>query len=111
MFMSRIRRMLHPHTQRRAAALGERLRAARLRRRMSETELATRALVSRPTIRRLEAGDSTVSFAVLASVLDVLGLVEDLDGIAREDLLGHEIADARIPGPDRRVERSLADEL
>ncbi len=98
--------MLFPATQRRAEGLGERLRAARLRRRMSGAEMAERSFVSRTTLRKLEAGDLSVSAAVLARVLEVLALDEDLDLIAASDELGNRLADARTPLPHRR--RSLA---
>ncbi len=94
--------MLFPATQRRAEGLGGRLRAARLRRRMSETEMAERSFVSRTTLRKLEAGDLSVSAAVLARVLEVLALDEDLDRIAANDELGNRLADARTPLPHRR---------
>jgi transcriptional regulator with XRE-family HTH domain len=109
--MPRPARTLFPATQRRAEALGQRLKAARLRRRMSEAEMASRALVSRPTIRRLEAGDLAVSSAILVRVLEVLGLDGDVDRLAEHDELGHRLADARLPRPHRVSERSLADEL
>ena len=94
--------MLYPATQRRAEALGGRLRDARLRRRMSETEMAERSFISRMTLRKLEAGDLSVTAAVLARVLEVLALDGDLDRIAAEDDLGHRLADARTPAPHRR---------
>ena len=99
--MSRPSRTLFPRTQRRAEALGERLKAARLRRRMSESEMAARVMVSRTTLRKLEAGDLPVSAAVLARTLEVLTLDSDLDRIAENDDLGHRIADARTPRPHR----------
>ena len=101
--MSRPARMLLPATERRARDLGARLRAARLRRRMSEAEMATRAYVSRPTLRKLEAGDLSVSTALLARVLEILALDADLDLIAADDELGHRLADARTPLPNRRA--------
>jgi transcriptional regulator with XRE-family HTH domain len=94
--------MLFPATQRRADELGRRLRAARLRRRMSQAEMAERSLVSRPTLRKLEAGDLAVSAAVLARVLEVLALEADLDRIAADDELGNRLADAHVPLPHRR---------
>ena len=63
--------------------------------------MAARVMVSRPTLRKLEAGELTVSFAVLARVLEVLTLDEDLDRLAENDELGHRLADARIPRPHR----------
>lgn len=109
--MSRPTRTLVPKTQRQAEALGERLKAARLRRRMSGADMAARTLVSRPTIRRLEAGDLTVSAAVLVRVLEVLTLEDDIDRIAEQDDLGHRLVDARTPRPHRSSAKRLADEL
>lgn len=104
--MTRSARQLFPATQRRAEALGARLRAARLRRRMSAAELAERAFVSRPTLRKLERGDLTVSAAVLARVLEAFSLDVDLDLIAANDELGNRLADARTPLPHRRRKAS-----
>src|ERR1035437_3676161 len=89
--MSRPARTLFPRTQRRAEALGERLKAARLRRRMSESEMAARVMVSRMTLRKLESGDLTVSAPVLARALEVLTLDSDLDRLVERDDLGHQL--------------------
>jgi len=109
--MSRPQRSLFPDTQRQADALGARLKAARTRRGMSETEMAARVLVSRPTVRRLERGDLSVSAAILVRVLEVLSLEGDLDRLAEHDDLGQQIADARLPRPRRPASRGLADEI
>ncbi len=109
--MGRQRRTLAPVAAERVRDLGVRLRAARRNRRMTETELAARTLTTRPTIRKLETGDPSVSVAVLVEVLQVLGLDADLDLIAKDDELGRRLADARIPRPRRPASGSLADEL
>jgi transcriptional regulator with XRE-family HTH domain len=109
--MSRPARPLFPRTARQATALGERLKSARLRRRMSITELAERVGASRPTIRRLEAGDLAVSAAILVRVLEVLALADDIDRLAEIDELGHKLVDARMPRPRRPNSRGLADQL
>lgn len=64
--------------------------------------MAERSFVSRTTLRKLEAGDLSVSTAILARVLEVLALDEDLDRIAADDELGNRLADARTPLPHRR---------
>ncbi len=92
---------LYPRYRRLAIALGERIRQARLRRRMSATELAERIGVSRPTLRSLERGDMTVSLGVLVRALGVLGLEADLDRLAADDLLGRRLQDAEAR-PGRR---------
>ena len=100
--MSRVVHPVYPAVQKRAEALGERLRLARLRRRMSLSEMAKRVGVSRDTLRRLERGELSTSLAVLARTLAILGLDEDLEVIARDDELGRRIQDSSLPGPRRR---------
>lgn len=53
--------------------LGQNLRRARLARRFSMVELATRAGVSERTLMRLEKGDPGVGIGNLAAVLGALG--------------------------------------
>ena len=94
----------YPRYARTTQGLGERLRLARLRRRISATEMAERVGVSRGTLHSLERGDLTVGLGVLVRALGVLGLDDDLDLLAKEDALGHRLQDARMPRP-RRVAR------
>lgn len=107
--MSRSATHLFPQTQRRAEALGERLRLARLRRRMSLADLARRVGVSRNTLARLERGDLSTGVGVLARVLAVLGLEEDLDLVARDDELGQRLQDVRLRRPRRSSKTKRAD--
>lgn len=60
------------------ADLGQNLRQARLSRRFSIAELATRADVSERTLIRLEKGDPGVGIGNLAAVLAALGSPESL---------------------------------
>ncbi len=108
--MSRATRPLFPQTQRRAEALGERLRLARLRRRMSLADLAARVGASRGTLSRLERGDLATSVGLLARVLAVLGLEEDLDQLARDDELGQRMQDVRLRRPRRPSKPRRSDE-
>ncbi|MEK7863872.1 MAG: helix-turn-helix domain-containing protein [Chloroflexota bacterium] len=100
--MPRRRWPLFPQTQRRAAALGERLRLARLRRRIPLVEMAARVDASRTTLRSLERGELTASLALLVRVLGVLGLEDDLDQLARDDELGRRLQDLSV-GRARRT--------
>lgn len=94
---------LYPRQQRAASELGARLRLARERRRMPAAELAERADTSRMTIYRLERGDTSVGLGVLVRVLGVLGLVDDLGAVARDDVLGRQLQDAALPRPSRSL--------
>lgn len=96
--MSGISRPVFPRAQRRADDLGERLRLARLRRRITGTDMAVRVGASRDTLHRLEKGDMSISLSVLIRYLGVLGLEPDLDRIAADDELGRRLQDLGLLG-------------
>ena len=100
--MSKAPHPAFPGARRQATALGQRLRDARLRRRISATVMAERAGISRDTLHRLEKGDVSISLASFLRVLQVLGLAGDLDALARDDVLGRKLQDMNQPGPTRR---------
>jgi transcriptional regulator with XRE-family HTH domain len=104
--MSKVTRAIFPGAQRRATALGERLRLARMRRRITVTAMAARVDASRTTIYHLERGDLSVSLAILVRVLGVLSLEEDLDLIARDDILGQRLQDLALRRPRKPPIRS-----
>ncbi|MBT2116587.1 helix-turn-helix transcriptional regulator [Dyella sp. LX-66] len=89
----------HPAAQRAIKALGERLRAARLRRKMTQAVMAERVGVSVPTLAKLEDGDPSTSLATMFRVLSVLNLAADLDKLAADDKLGRELQDALLAPP------------
>ena len=70
--------------------------------------MAARVGTTRSTLGRLERGDLSVSLALLARVLGVLGLEADLDQIARDDEVGRRLQDVRLRRP-RTVRRSQDD--
>ena len=92
----------YPRYARLATSLGARIRAARLRRRLSQTEMAERVGVSRPTLRSLERGDLSVGLGVLVRALGVLGLEDDLARVAADDEVGRRLVDAAAT-PARRT--------
>jgi len=83
----------HPRVQRQIEALSQRLRAARMRRSMTQEVMAERVGVSVPTIAKLENGDPSTSLATVLRALTVLGLAGDIDLIAAQDTLGRELQD------------------
>lgn len=94
--MSRHTLPSYPRYQRLAESLGGRIRIARLRRRMSATEMAERMGVSRLTLHSLEQGELSVGLGVLVRALGVLGLEEDLSALAADDEVGRRLADAAV---------------
>lgn len=79
--------------------LGEDITVARKKRRISTVSMAERAFISRSTLYKVERGDPTVSMAVYATVLAILGLVEGLGNVAdrRDDTLGLDITEEDLP--------------
>lgn len=101
---------LPPKLARRARALGDRLRKARLRRKLSSELVATRARVSRSTLSRLENGDASVSFATVLRLLSIYGLDSGIDTLAADDELGRRLQDAELRTPRRAPRRKRATE-
>ena len=99
--MSRRTLPSYPHYARLAASLGARLQAARLRRRISQVEMAERMDVDRNTLMSLERGELSVGLGVLVRALGILGLEDDLARVAADDEIGHRLADAAVT-PTRR---------
>lgn len=82
-----------PSVAKQAQELGERIRLARLRRKLSTVLFAERMGVSRETLRRLEAGDPNIALGTYMRALRVLGLDKDIDAVAGDDVLGRKLQD------------------
>lgn len=96
---------IYPASVNQMEALGQRLKDARLRRRFSMETVCARADISRPTLYKVENGDPSVAFGIYVQVLRVLGLVEDLSLIAKEDALGRRLQDESLPRRKRAPRR------
>ena len=92
---------LLPATEKRLQSLGERLRLARLRRRLSAKQVAERAGMTPKTLRVLERGSPGATIGAYASVMQVLGVESDLDLLAQSDPLGRDLQDSRLDAPHR----------
>jgi transcriptional regulator with XRE-family HTH domain len=76
--------------------LGENIKLARLRRKLSIRSMAERAGIATSTLGNIEAGSSSVSLGSYLQVLSVLRLEDDLLLIADKDPLGRQIQDAGL---------------
>ncbi len=87
--------------------VGEQIRLARLRRRLSADQLAERTGISRRTIYSIEKGSSSVSIGYYLNVLKVLGLEKDILKLASDDELGRKLQDAGMVTKDRAPKKKL----
>lgn len=76
--------------------LGENIKLARLRRKLSTEQVAERAGISRATLWHVEKGSSSVAMGIYGQVLFILGLEKDLIKIAYDDTLGRKLQDAEL---------------
>ena len=88
--------ILLPETQRILIRLGENIKLARLRRKLSAGQVSERAGISRPTLLSIEKGNPGVSMGTYIQVLFVLGLEKDIQAVARDDILGRRLQDAKL---------------
>jgi transcriptional regulator with XRE-family HTH domain len=88
--------VLLPKAQKIVTGLGENIKLARLRRKYSTQQVAERANISRPTLLSIEKGNPTVSIGAYIRVLYVLGLSQDIIQVAKDDILGRKLQDAKL---------------
>ncbi len=99
---------LYPASSKEMKAMGERLKDARLRRRFSMETVCVRADISRPTLYKIEHGDPSVAIGLYVHVLRVLGILDDLSLIAKEDVLGRRLQDESLPHRKRAPRRKTS---
>ena len=97
--------ILLPKTAKIMVELGENLKLARLRRKLSSAQVSARAGISRPTLSSIEKGAPEVSIGSYLKVLAVLGLEQDLLEVARDDILGRKLQDAELKTKGRAPKR------
>ncbi|MCD4682094.1 MAG: helix-turn-helix domain-containing protein [Bacteroidales bacterium] len=88
--------LLLPGAKKILTTVGENIKMARLRRKLSSEQVAERANISRPTLLSIEKGSPGVSIGSYLQVLVVLGLEKDFFLLARDDELGRKLQDARM---------------
>ena len=87
--------------------LGENIKLARLRRKLSTMQVAERADISRSTLWQIEKGLPNVSMGYYAQVLFVLGLEKNLSTMVADDVLGRKLQDAEILVKKRAPKRKI----
>jgi transcriptional regulator with XRE-family HTH domain len=103
--MTKKKIIILPKTSRILNEMGDNIKLARLRRKLSMEQVSERANISRPTLVAIEKGSPTVSLGSYLLVLQVLGLEKDFLHIAKDDELGRKLQDAQISTKERAPKR------
>ena len=78
--------------------MGEQIKLARLRRRLSTELVAERAGISRATLWNIEKGSPSVAIGIYAAVLHALGNMDsDFLLVAKDDEFGRTLQDLELP--------------
>jgi transcriptional regulator with XRE-family HTH domain len=86
--------------------LGEQIRLARLRRKLSSMQVSERAGMSRSTLIKIEQGHPGVGIGQYINVLKVLGLENDFLLLAKDDQLGRKLQDIQLVTGKRAPKRN-----
>lgn len=87
--------------------LGENIKLARLRRKLSTEQVAERADISRATLWQVEKGAPSVAMGMYCQVLFVLGLEKDLIHVGADDALGRKLQDAELVVKQRAPKKKM----
>ncbi len=96
--MSTRKQIIFPKYQKVMEQLGENIRLARKRRRLTTIQVAERAGIDRTTLYHIEKGNSSVSLAAYFNTLRVLGLQDDFLKLAADDEYGRKLQDLSLIG-------------
>ncbi|WP_127470660.1 helix-turn-helix domain-containing protein [Thiomicrorhabdus aquaedulcis] len=87
---------LFPKQEKFMKQLGENIHLAIKRRKLTQTQISERTGLSKPTLRKIERGEGSVSIGHYILVLSVLGLAEDMAKVAQDDELGRKLQDIKL---------------
>ena len=76
--------------------MGEDIKLARLRRKLTVGQVAERAGIARSTLWQIEQGMPSVSMGYYAMVMFVLGLENNFETLAANDEVGRKLQDAQL---------------
>ena len=91
--MNKKKQIIFPKYNQLLEQVGEQLKLARKRRKLTTIQVAERAGIARSTLYLIEKGDASVAFGAYFNVLRVLGLQDDILKLAADDDLGRKLQD------------------
>lgn len=92
------KQILFPQFQKTLDQLGENIKLARKRRKLTAIQVAERAGIDRSTLYLIEKGNPGVSMGAYFNVLRVLGLHDDFLKLAADDEFGRKLQDLELIG-------------
>lgn len=90
------KQILLPKLQKIVEQLGENIKLARKRRKLTTIQVAERASIDRSTLYQIEKGNPSVSMGAYFNVLRVFGLHEDFLKLAADDEFGRKLQDLEL---------------
>ena len=97
-FMSRKKQVIFPKYHKIMEQVGENIKLARKRRKLTTLQVAERAGIDRTTLYHIEKGNGSVSIAAYFNTLRVLGLQDDFLKLAGDDAFGRKLQDLDLIG-------------
>ncbi|HTN18786.1 MAG TPA: helix-turn-helix transcriptional regulator [Chitinophagaceae bacterium] len=91
--MNKKKQVIFPRYDQLLAQVGEQIKLARKRRKLTTIQVAERANIARSTLYLVEKGDASVTFGAYFNVLRVLGLQADVLKLAADDDFGRKLQD------------------
>ena len=91
-----IAQIILPQNRRILEGLGENIKLARLRRKLSAEQVSERAGIGRMTLYKIEKGSPVVAMGNYLQVLFILGLEKDMEQVGSDDPLGRKLQDAGL---------------
>lgn len=94
--MNKKKQPIFPKYRQVVEQMGEQIKLARKRRKLTTVQVAERVGIARSTLYLVEKGDASVAFGAYFNVLSVLGLQEDVLKLAADDGFGRKLQDMEL---------------
>ena len=92
------KQVIFPKHQQILTSMGENVKLARKRRKLTTVQVAERAGIDRSTLYQIEKGNPRVSLGAYFNVFRVLGLQDDFLKLAADDQQGRFLQDMQLLG-------------
>lgn len=94
--MDKRKQFLFPRHTEILEQMGDHIKLARKRRKLTTTQVAERADIARSTLYLIENGNPSVTIGAYFNVMRVLGLQNDFLKLAADDVLGRKLQDIAL---------------